>query len=313
MRYKFYIFALLTFLIAGTIVGTAQNRKFVQGLQREITVITEPNAIVWINDAKRGTTDEAGKLVVKPILPGSHRLRVRADGFKELTKTLTPAQKGDVKIFLTKTNDKAELAFQEAEKMASEDKEKAKELYKNAIKLRPNYPQAYVGLARLHSGAGEADEALAVIKTLRKIKPNHAEASAVEGRVYVSIFEGEKAVKSFERAIREGGGIQPEAHAGLGLYYKEQAEIAGNNGNYEDEEFYYEKSAEHLKKSIKQLTGAPDAVTLFQIVGLIYEKMQEYEEAIAVYEDFLKTFPDEPEASAVESFIVQIKKQMSEQ
>lgn len=306
MRFRFFILSVFLFTLS-TVVA------FAQASQREIVVITEPNAIVWINDAKRGTTDETGKLVVKPILPGSHRLRVRADGFKEFTKTLTPAQKGDIKIVLTKTTNKAELAFQEAERTVSEDQEKAKELYKKAIQLQANYPQAYVGLARLQSDLGETDEAFATIKALRKIKPNYAEVSAVEGRIYASIFEGEKAVKSFERAIREGSGIQPEAHAGLGLYYKEQAEIAGNNGNYEDEEFYYEKAAEHLKKSIKQLTGAPDAVTLYQIVGLIYEKMREYEKAIVIYQDFLKTFPDEPEATAIQSFIVQIKKQMNAQ
>jgi hypothetical protein len=41
--------------------------------------------------------------------------------------------------------------------------------------------------------------------------------------------------------------------------------------------------------------------------------MKKYENAIAVYEEFLRTFPDTSEASVVRSFIVQLKKQMSEQ
>jgi outer membrane protein assembly factor BamD (BamD/ComL family) len=41
--------------------------------------------------------------------------------------------------------------------------------------------------------------------------------------------------------------------------------------------------------------------------------MKKYTEAIAVYEEFLRVFPDSNEASAVQSFIVQLKKQMSEQ
>lgn len=307
MRYKSYVFTLIFCFILS--VGFANGQSSV----REITVITEPNAIVWLNDANRGTTDETGKLIVKPIPAGSHKLRVRADGFKEITQTLTPTQKGDVKITLTKTTDKAELAFQEAEKMASEDADKAKELYKKAIQLRSNYPQAYVGLARLLSGMGESDAALATIKNLRKVSPNYAEASAVEGRIYITLSDEEKGIAAFERAIREGKGVQPEAYAGLGLFYKEKAEIEGNSGNFNDEEYYYNEAAEALKKSIKQLSGAPDAIVLYQFLGVIYEKMQEYKKAIAIYEDFLKIFPDTTEASAVQSFIVQIKKQMKEQ
>ena len=40
--------------------------------------------------------------------------------------------------------------------------------------------------------------------------------------------------------------------------------------------------------------------------------MKKYEEAIEVYEEFLRLFPDTAEASAVQSFIIQIRKQMSE-
>jgi tetratricopeptide (TPR) repeat protein len=49
------------------------------------------------------------------------------------------------------------------------------------------------------------------------------------------------------------------------------------------------------------------------LLGLVYEKMKRYDDAIAVYEEFLQIFPESNETSAVRSFIVQIKKQMSEQ
>ena len=39
--------------------------------------------------------------------------------------------------------------------------------------------------------------------------------------------------------------------------------------------------------------------------------MKSYKEAIALYEEFLRLFPDSSEAKTVESFIVQIKKQMN--
>ncbi|MBA2735156.1 MAG: hypothetical protein H0U50_00065, partial [Pyrinomonadaceae bacterium] len=73
------------------------------------------------------------------------------------------------------------------------------------------------------------------------------------------------------------------------------------------------EAVKNLRSGIKQLSGAPDAEVLYQLLGLIYEKMKKHNDAIAVYEEFLRVFPNSNEAGAVRSFIVQIRKQMSEQ
>jgi tetratricopeptide (TPR) repeat protein len=125
--------------------------------------------------------------------------------------------------------------------------------------------------------------------------------------------EEEQAIASFKRAIAEGKGFQPEALTGLGLLYKEKAEEFGGGGDFEQEEANYLQAANYLQTGIRQLSGAPDAEVLFQLLGLIYEKMKRYDDAIATYEEFLQIFPNSNETSAVRSFIVQIKKQMSEQ
>lgn len=125
--------------------------------------------------------------------------------------------------------------------------------------------------------------------------------------------EEDSAIASFKRAIAEGKGFQPEALTGLGLLYKEKAEGEGGSGDFGQEEALYLEAAKHLRTGIRQLSGAPDAEVLYQLLGLVYEKMKKYDEAIATYEEFLQIFPDSNEVSAVRSFIVQIKKQMSEQ
>src|SRR5258708_30655320 len=79
---------------------------------RVITITSEPGAIVWIDDVRYGTTGKDGKLTVKTVARGAHTLRLRADGFKEITRTVTAAQKGEISIPLTKTEDRAELAYQ---------------------------------------------------------------------------------------------------------------------------------------------------------------------------------------------------------
>lgn len=278
---------------------------------RTITVITEPKATIWLDDVRRGETDENGKLIIKFSLPGARKLRVRADGYKETTQNLLPTQKGEVKVALVKTADDAELAFQQAEKSAATNKKKAEELYEKALKLRPNYAEAQLGLARILADEGIYDEALAAVEKARKLRPAYAEASAVEGRIYKSEGSEEKAIASFKRAISEGKGFQPEAHTGLALLYKEKAETAGSSGDFENEELYYTQAAKSFIPAISQLSGAPDAEIIYQLLGLTYEKMKKYKDAINVYEEFLRVFPESSEASAVQSFIVQLKKQMN--
>ncbi len=312
MRSGFYL--LVFCLVFGITAGFAQKGKAaLQTASRSVTVITQPNATVWVRGVNYGTTDESGKLLIRLIPAGAHELRVRADGFKQVTQNLTAAQKGDVKIPLTEKADEADLAFQQAEKASVREKESARGLYKKAIELRPKFFEAYIGLARVYADDGFIEEAHEAVAQARKLRPANSEASAVEGRIYKMEGDEEKAIESYERSIREGKGFQPEAHTGLALFYKEKAESAGNSGDFQEEEANYEEAAKWFAPAVKQLGASPDAIVVFQLYGVVYEKMNRHQDAIKVYEDFLKVFPDSVESTAVRSFIVQLKKQMSEQ
>lgn len=278
---------------------------------RTLTIVSEPNASVWIDDVNYGKTDASGKLKLRTFAVGTHKIRVRADGFKEVSQNLLATQKGEIKIALTKTKDEAELAFQQAEVATSIDREKAVELYEKAVKLRPKYAEAYLGLARVLLASSDTQGALAAIQNARKARLNYAEASAVEGRIYLEKGEEEKALASFKRAITEGKGFQPEAHAGLGLFYREKAEGFAGVGDFDKEKEYYLMAAVELRKAVTQLSGSPDAVTIFQLLGDSYERAKMYPQAIKVYEEFLQIFPDANEAEMFRSFIVQARKQMN--
>jgi tetratricopeptide (TPR) repeat protein len=178
--------------------------------------------------------------------------------------------------------------------------------------LRPKYAEAQLGLARALSDS-DNEGALQAIKEARKARLSYAEASAVEGRIYKLEGNEEKAITVFKRAITEGKGFQPEAYTGLGLLYKEKAEGFGALGKFAEEKANYELAVESFKKSIAQLSGAPDAEVIYQFLGLAYEQMKRYKDAIAVYEEFLRVFPDSNETSAVQSYIVQLKKQMNDE
>ena len=274
-----------------------------------ITITSEPGATVFIDGIRFGRANNSGGLTIRTITAGRHMLKLRADGFKEMEKPLVVTQ-GEIRITLVKTSDPAELAFQEAERLTTQDRDKAAEAYRKAIKLRPGYTAAYIGLARVLSDNGEYDGALKAIRDLRRTSPQNAEASAVEGRVYRDSGDEEKAIAAFKRAITQGRGFQPEAYTGLGLLYKERAEAAGAGGNFADEKGNYNEAGKNLGIALKQLSGAPDAAVLYQLLGLVYERQKRFEEAIRLYNEFLTIFPDSNEAPAVRSFIEQIKKQV---
>ena len=273
-----------------------------------LTVTTEPDATVFIDDIRFGRADSSGKLAVRDLGGSRHIVRVRADGFKETTKTITSAS-GDVNVPLVKTTDPAEIAFQEAEKLLARDRSAAADAYRKAIKLKPNYTAAYIGLARALSDSGDSDGALKALRDLKRVAPANAEASAVEGRIYKENGDDVKAIAAFKRSIVQGHGFQPEAYTGLGLVYKEKAEAAGAAGNFDDESTIYAEAAKNLTIALKQLSGAPDASVLYQLLGLVYEKQKKFDDAIRVYNEFLNRFPESDEVPTVKSFIEQIKKQ----
>ncbi len=300
------------FIVATAILFSASG--FAQtAAVRQLTIVSEPGTAVWINDVKFGEVGDDGRLDVRTKAAGRSMIRVRAAGFKEVTLALTPARTGEVKIDLTKTTDAAELAFQEAERLSTLDREKAEAAYRQALKTKPNYAAAAVALARLLSDARKYEQAREAIRAARKLTPANAELSAIEGRVLKEAGAENEAIAAFERAIKEGAGFQPEAHTGLGLLYKDRAELLGAEGDFDGEDRAYALATKHLRTGADQLFGSPDAPVVHQLLGLVYEKQREYKKAIEVYEEFLALYPDSIEATAVASFIVQLKKQLEDQ
>src|SRR5215510_6457482 len=233
-----------------------------------LTIQTEPNAIVWIDEVRRGTTDASGKLVLSKLLPGRHSVRVRATGFKETTAPLLPGRR-TLSVKLLTTTDEAELKFQEAETAREKardqaSQQKAVDLYRETIKLRAAYPAAYVGLARVLMDQNQFKEALAEIDVARRYKPAYPEASAVEGRILREEAQNEEAIRSFRRSIREGGGFQPEAHVGLARVYEDKGQTA--------------EAVVELKKAIDQLSESEPII--YQMLGAAYEKVEQPKEAV---------------------------------
>ena len=119
--YRLTTFLVLLICLFFSFASMAQKRV-VTVSPISLTINTAPNAIIWIDDIRRGVTDASGRLELQKISAGRHALRVRAMGFKEVTTTLLAGRRSQT-VKLLRTTDQAELAFQQAE----DAREKAKD------------------------------------------------------------------------------------------------------------------------------------------------------------------------------------------
>ena len=230
---------------------------------RALTIVTEPGAIVWLDEIRRGTADGSGKLLLVNVRSGGHSLRVRAIGFKESTLPIQPTMRGEVKVRLLRTNDE-------------DTRKKSAELYQRALRLRPAFPAAHLGLARVLMDLNDTDAALAAITDARRYRPSYPEASAVEGRIYRETGQTDEAIGAFNRAIRESHGFQPEAHVGIGRVYEDRGQ--------------YELAAREYQIAVNQLSETEPII--YQLLGAAYEKSGRNKEAVLAYEDYLRLAPN---------------------
>jgi len=264
--------------------------------QTPLVITTEPNAIIWIDEIRRGTTDASGKLSLTKVSAGRHTVRVRASGFKETAVPLLPGRRA-LAVKLITTTDQAELLFQQAETVREKardeaTRQQAADLYRQAIKLRPAFPAARVGLARILLDLNEFKEAHVEIDAARRARPSYPEASAVEGRIYREEAFDREAISSFRRAIREAGGVQPEAYVGLAKVYEDKGQ--------------FEQAVAEFRRAIAQLSDSEPVI--YQMLGAAYEKIEKPKEAVVAYEKYLELAPNGSYAAAIRSILEQLKR-----
>jgi tetratricopeptide (TPR) repeat protein len=281
--------------VGAALVAQRRSSAAVQPALRTVTITTEPNAIIWIDEIRRGVTDASGAFELKAS-SGRHTLRVRAMGFREVSLPLV-AGKRSVVVKLVKTSDAAELAFQQAEdareKARDDDaRKKAAELYRATLKLRAANPPAHVGLARVLLDLNQYEAALDEIEAARRTRPIYPEASAVEGRIDREAGFTDEAIQSYRRAIREARGFQPEAHVGLARVFEDKGQ--------------YDEAIGEFRKALDQLSDSEPVI--YQLLGAVYEKQQKYKEAVAAYEKYLALAPNGSLAPAIRSIIDQLRR-----
>jgi serine/threonine-protein kinase len=160
--------------------------------------------------------------------------------------------------------------------------DQAIELLKNAIELDPDFTLAYITLAHIHSQAYHSgidrteerkEQAREAVEKVLELEPDLPEAQLALGRYYYYVL------RDYERTIEVFEGIQ-KARPNLAPSYLGSIQMRQGN---------WEQSAEIYKKSFKLNPRSPGTA---HFLGLIYERMRKYEEAMDSFDRALSIEPD---------------------
>jgi len=153
------------------------------------------------------------------------------------------------------------------------DYDKALSYFEDAIKKKPDYPEAYLCIAYCDGQLGRYDEAIEACKQAIRIKPDYAFAHCCLGSVYEDLGRYDDAIEAYKQAIQ----IDPDdlySHCCLGNVYAEL-------GRYND-------AIEAYKQAIR--IDPADASAHF-FLGSVYDELGRYNDAIEAFKQAIRINP----------------------
>ncbi len=264
-----------------------------------LIINTSPGTIIWVDSLRYGAVPESGELRIDNLRAGSHTVRARLKGTREITQSVTIADESPKSIELSLSNpaDKAELSFQTAEELRESGKHAdAVKEYRKAVKLRARgYPAARIGLARSLYSNEYYDEAISEArKAIREKSGLYPEAYTVIGNIKRTQGLHEEAVKNYETALTQARDIMPEAHTGLALAFQDRN--------------HSEDAIKHLRIAIVQANDTEPI--LYFLLGSSLEREYRNKEAVEAYEKYLRLEPNTTQASALRSVLRQLRREI---
>jgi len=141
---------------------------------------------------------------------------------------------------------------------------KAIEAFKQAVKLDPNFIEAYFELSIVYY-ASRLNDAIMTLKKLIELKPDHVEAYLRLGLYYYQLKKYEEAIEELNKVIKLKPDY-PDAYWGLGIVYSALER--------------FDKAKEVLEKAIKI---EPDFLAGYFLLGSTYFELKEWKKVIEVF------------------------------
>lgn len=266
-----------------------------------LVISTLPEAVVFLNGVRRGTTDARGILALT-VEPGTYTLRVSKLGRQEVERRvhLQPGAARRLVLSLPPLRDRAERHRQQGDAWREQKLfARAVAEYRRAIALRGGrFPRARLGLARALLALEEHEDALRQVRrALAESRTPLPEAHTLLGNILRAQGLYEEAIREYRAALRHAGGFSPEAHAGLALALEEIGET--------------EAAITHMRTAIAQ--NADTEPILYYLLGNLLLAADRLPEAIAAYEAYLRLAPQSETAPAVRSLVEQLRRELASQ
>ena len=147
-----------------------------------------------------------------------------------------------------------------------------------AVRLRPNFPEAHANLGSVFGQLGRLDEAVASLRQALQFNPNYAEAYNNLGNAYREQKKLDEAVTALTQCLRLKS-QDTEALNNLGLAYQEQGKLDEAIGSY--------------REALRLRPGYAEA---FSNLGVAYREQGKLDESIGSYREALRLRPGYAEA-----------------
>jgi Flp pilus assembly protein TadD len=119
--------------------------------------------------------------------------------------------------------------------------QKAIDAYQQAVRLQPDYPEAYLNLGDAYYNLDRYDEAVAADKQAIALRPDWAAAYHALGNAYLKLDRSAEAIEALKHAVD----LDPkdeEARSALSLAYYDQGVAAYNANRYEEAVVAYQQA-----------------------------------------------------------------------
>jgi tetratricopeptide (TPR) repeat protein len=264
-----------------------------------LTVKAPPETIIWVGSLRYGVIPENGEVAIKNLNAGSHTVRARLKGKREVRRkvNLEAGAESSLELDFPTPATKAELSFQTAEELREKGAHAdAIKEYRAAIKLNPRgYTAARIGLARSLMSNEQYGKAVAeATLAAREHGGVFPEAFTVIANTKRTQGLYDDAIANYSKALEQARGFSPEAHTGIALAYQDR-------GLTED-------AIKHLRLAISQANDTEPII--YFLLGSALEREFLTKEAVEAYEKYLQLDPKSNQAAALRSVLKQLRREI---
>lgn len=288
---------LCAFVSASYCVAFAQRARTVNENPPSVVISAPEGAVIWMDRLRYGTIGTSGEIPIYNLKPGTHWLRARLKGKREISQSVSVSASGTQRTTLKfpVDADKSDLHFQNAEELRESGKhDEAIKEYRLALSTSKRaWPSARIGLARSLMATGASEAAMTQARlAIKESGGKNPEAYTVMGTTRRLQGLLDFSIENYLQALEEANGFSPEARTGLALAYQDR--------NRSDE------AIEQYQIAVRQANGTEPII--YYLLGTSLERQMRLPEAIEAYDKYLELEPNSRQANSLKSILKQLRR-----